>query len=207
MSTMVRRIACAAIVAVVAGISLAAWPAAAKGPADGLPAGPALRFDPKFCNAQEQAAVTEAFAMARQRAAQALQVATANPNDRRMIQWFGQGQQRRVVQVLQAVVRQLGAPNITITCARTSYCQQRQPMAYTDRAQRIMGFCAGFFRAALTGEDSRFGAVIHEMTHLAAGTQDHVYSRPAARTLALKQAERAANNADSYEYFCETLDD
>ena len=52
---------------------------------------------------------------------------------------------------------------------------------------------------------SRFGAVIHELTHLAAHTQDHAYGRTNARTLALKEGTRAANNADTYEYFCETL--
>ena len=49
--------------------------------------------------------------------------------------------------------------------------------------------------------------MIHELSHLAAHTQDHAYSRPNARMLAMKQSNRAANNADSYEYFCETLNE
>src|SRR5258708_2689285 len=203
-TTLVRRITQVAVAAVIVGFSVTAWADGPKGQAAN--GAVALRFDAKTCSAAERASVNEAFAMARQRAAEGLQVAMANPNDPRLARWFGQGQERRVVEVLQAVVRQLDTPDFTIGCARSAYCVQRQPMAYTSHADRLVGFCAGFFRSALTGEDSRFGTVIHELSHLAAHTQDHAYGRTNARALAsAKQGNRAADNADTYEYFVETL--
>jgi peptidyl-Lys metalloendopeptidase len=209
MSTkLVRRITQAAAVAlVVVGYSAASWADGPKGSTGNAPvAAPVtLRFDAKTCSANERASVNEAFAMARQRAAEGLQVARANPNDPRLLRWFGEGHYQRIVEVLQAVVRQLDTPDFTIGCASTAYCVQRQPMAYTSFADRVVGFCAGFFSAALTGEDSRFGTVIHELSHLSAHTQDNAYGRTNARTLAVKQSDRASNNADTYEYFCETL--
>jgi hypothetical protein len=204
-TTLVRRITQVAVAAVVVGFSVTAW---ADGPKGGqAPNGAvALRFDAKTCSANERASVNEAFATARERAAEALQVARNNPNDPRLIRWFGQGQQPRVVEVLTAVVRQLDTPDFTIGCASSAYCVQRQPMAYTSHNDRLVGFCAGFFRSALTGEDSRFGTVIHELSHLAAHTQDHAYGRTNARALAnAKTGNRAADNADTYEYFAETL--
>jgi len=207
-TTLVRRLTQVAVAALVVGFSATAWADGPKGqPAPGNGPAVALRFDVKTCSASERASVNEAFAMARQRAAEALQVATANPNDPRVTRWFGQGQERRVVEVLQAVVRQLDTPDFTIGCASSAYCVQRQPMAYTSHADRLVGFCAGFFSAALTGEDSRFGTVIHELSHLAAHTQDHAYGRTNARALAAnaKTGSRAADNADTYEYFVETL--
>jgi peptidyl-Lys metalloendopeptidase len=203
-TTLVRRLTQVAVAAVVFGFSVTAWADGPKGQAAN--GAVALRFDAKTCSANERASVTEAFALARQRAAEGLQVAMANPNDPRVVRWFGQGQGRRVVQVLQAVVRQLDTPDFTIGCASSAYCVQRQPMAYTSHANRLVGFCAGFFRASLTGEDSRFGTVIHELSHLAAHTEDHAYGRTNARALAsAKQGNRAADNADTYEYFIETL--
>jgi hypothetical protein len=207
MSTkLVRSVTRVAVAALLVGCGVVAWAAGPKAPAAGGNGTVALRFDAKTCSAEERAAVNEAFALARERTAAGLQVALANPNDPRLTRWFGDGPRQRIVEVLQSVLRQLDqAENFTIGCASTTYCVQRQPMAYTSFNDRVVGFCRGFFRASLTGEDSRFGAVIHEITHLAARTQDHAYGRTNARTLALKEGTRAANNADTYEYFCETL--
>src|SRR5262245_26216117 len=102
-TTLVRRLTQVAVAAIVVGFSVTAWAGGPKGtPAPGN--GPAvdLRFDAKTCSASERAAVNEAFALARQRAAEGLQVAMTNPNDPRVIRWFGPGQGRRVVEVLQA---------------------------------------------------------------------------------------------------------
>ena len=152
-TTLVRRLTQVAVAALVVGISVTAWADGPKGQAAN--GAVALRFDAKTCTANERAAVTEAFAVARERAAEALQVARNSPNDPRLVRWFGQGQQRRVVEVLQAVVRQLDTPDFTIGCASSAYCVQRQPMAYTSHATRLVGFCAGFFRASPVQRSTR----------------------------------------------------
>jgi peptidyl-Lys metalloendopeptidase len=78
-------------------------------------------------------------------------------------------------------------------------------MAYAAAGRGLLGLCPAFFRASLTGFDSRWGILVHEVTHLAAGTRDHAYGRRAAAVLAKDEPERAAQNADNYEYFLETL--
>jgi hypothetical protein len=207
MSTkLVRCVTRVAVVGLMVGFGVVAWATGPKGQADGGQM--ALRFDAKTCTAEERASVNEAFAMARERTAAGLQAALANRNDPRLARWFGDGSRDRVVQVLQSVLRQLDhTDGFTIGCSTTAYCVQNHPMAYTSFGDHVLGFCDGFFRAALTGEDSRFGATIHELTHLAAHTQDFAYGRTNAHTLAIKQGERAANNADTYEYYCETLNE
>jgi len=135
-TTLVRRLTQVAVAVAVVGFSVTAWADGPKGQAATV----ALRFDAKTCSANERAVVNEAFGVARERAAAALQVARNNPNDPRLVRWFGQGQERRVVEVLQAVVRQLDTPDFTIGCASSAYCVQRQPMAYTSHATRLVGF-------------------------------------------------------------------
>ena len=56
--------------------------------------------------------------------------------------------------------------------------------------------------------DNPLGVVIHELTHLFAGTDDHAYGRQASQQLASGGAAdmaRARMNADNFEYFCEDV--
>lgn len=64
-----------------------------------------------------------------------------------------------------------------------------------------------FWTAPRTGEDSRAGTIVHETSHFsdAGGTKDHAYGRSACRTLANTDPAKAQNNADSHEYWLETL--
>jgi hypothetical protein len=55
------------------------------------------------------------------------------------------------------------------------------------------------------GLDSRFGILIHEMTHIAARTGDHAYRPSGAARMADTDPTLAARNADNYQYFVETL--
>lgn len=64
-----------------------------------------------------------------------------------------------------------------------------------------------FWTASRTGEDSRAGTLVHETSHFwgAGGTDDVVYGRPGCRALAKQSPSKALNNADSHEYWLETL--
>jgi peptidyl-Lys metalloendopeptidase len=208
-STLVRNVTRTAVIALMVGFGVAAMASGTKPPvATGTPSAPvALSFDAKTCSAADRAALVESFALAKERVAAGLQVVMQNPSDPRIARWFGDAPRGHIVEVLQSVLRQIDqASTFTVSC-NTAYCVQHQPMAYTSYSDRIVGFCAGYFRSSLTGEDSRFGTVIHELSHLAAHTQDHVYGRGGATLLRAKAPERAADNADSYEYFIETLAD
>ena len=68
-----------------------------------------------------------------------------------------------------------------------------------------MNVCGAFWRAPLTGTDSRAGTIVHEISHfiIVANTDDHVYGQNAARSLAMSNPARAITNADNHEYFAE----
>jgi peptidyl-Lys metalloendopeptidase len=62
---------------------------------------------------------------------------------------------------------------------------------------------------ALTGEDSKAGTIIHEVTHLVGGTDDKYYDKDQrytvedAKNLAIFKPSKATKNANNYEYFVE----
>jgi peptidyl-Lys metalloendopeptidase len=64
-----------------------------------------------------------------------------------------------------------------------------------------------FWTAPRMGEDSRAGTLLHETSHFygAGGTDDVVYGRRGCRALARKDPSGAMRNADSHEYWLETL--
>jgi peptidyl-Lys metalloendopeptidase len=55
----------------------------------------------------------------------------------------------------------------------------------------------------MTGEDSKAGTLIHEITHLVGGTGDKAYGKEDCRRLAVNNPGKAVKNADSYEFFVE----
>lgn len=60
-----------------------------------------------------------------------------------------------------------------------------------------------FWSASLTGEDSRAGTIVHEVSHKYAGTRDKEYGSIECGILARQEPDKAVKNADSYEYFVE----
>jgi hypothetical protein len=72
-------------------------------------------------------------------------------------------------------------------------------------ASGSLGFCPIFFRASDRGQDSRFGIVVHEVSHISIGTRDATYQPHQVLILAKDDPATAAMNADSYEYLVETL--
>ncbi|KAG8716618.1 hypothetical protein FRC09_015482 [Ceratobasidium sp. 395] len=65
--------------------------------------------------------------------------------------------------------------------------------------------CGAFWKAPVTGTDSRAGTIVHENSHFTVngGTQDHVYGQSAAKNLAKSNPAQAIDNADNHEYFAE----
>jgi peptidyl-Lys metalloendopeptidase len=94
-------------------------------------------------------------------------------------------------------------------------CPKRDPS--------IIHLCGRFFTdpesgtdTVVSGTDSMMGTIVHEMSHLAAGTSDEednngtdpkieskVYGQARCRRLATENSKKARNNADNYEYFAE----
>jgi hypothetical protein len=60
-----------------------------------------------------------------------------------------------------------------------------------------------FWSAPQTGRDSKGGAIVHEISHEELYTDDHEYGEPDAKQLAQNDPDKAAENADNWEYYAE----
>jgi len=65
--------------------------------------------------------------------------------------------------------------------------------------------CGVFFNSGRQGIDSAVGTIIHELSHLYAGTVDTTYTQANCQALALNRSAAARNNADNYQYYCESF--
>lgn len=118
--------------------------------------------------------------------------------------WFGRSDPRRIAATLQTIRDRLqSAAPLQIECNSKVECERGQ-FAYSDGGGTLAGFCDAFFAMPEEGIDSRFGTVVHELSHLVAGTDDYVYGVEDAQDLAARSPRKAANNADNYEYFVES---
>lgn len=77
--------------------------------------------------------------------------------------------------------------------------------AYTYYESDTIWLCTAFFSAPTSGQDSQFGTIIHELTHLTKDTDDTAYGTTACKALAKNKPAKAINNADNYEYFSELV--
>ncbi|MFI0404813.1 hemopexin repeat-containing protein [Actinomadura sp. 3N508] len=77
--------------------------------------------------------------------------------------------------------------------------------AYTYKNTRKIWLCSQFWPAPATGVDSKFGTMVHELSHAVSSTDDVVYGQVNARALAASNPADAIRNADNHEYFAETL--
>lgn len=118
--------------------------------------------------------------------------------------WFGPQDEARTATVgrhFTAIRDAFATRPVTVDCACTqswyAYVYPNQP--YTIHV------CKAFWTAPMTGTDSKGGTLVHEMSHftVVAGTDDWVYGQAGAAALAGSDPARAADNADSHEYFGE----
>jgi hypothetical protein len=77
--------------------------------------------------------------------------------------------------------------------------------AYTYKNTRKVWLCSSFWTASQIGIDSKFGTLIHELSHAVCETDDNAYGQTACKNLATSDPVKAINNADSHEYFAENL--
>ena len=82
---------------------------------------------------------------------------------------------------------------------------------YTHKDTTTIFLCRKYFEADLTGEDSKMGTIVHELSHAVARTDDvklegrSQYGKRKCRRLAKEHPEEAVRNADNYEYFAELV--
>lgn len=173
-----------------------AAPAVAKGPQESL-AG---------CDPKQVILIQHAFALAERQTEAAIAFLDADPYHPHVRAWFGtapyQKVRARLARTLDLLRPQRRPPAL---CGTAESCGNRPVFAIAHLVRRTVMLCPPFFNARNEGADSRPGIIVHEMTHLAAGTGDMAYGRSAALALARKEPDRAALNADNYEYFVEFL--
>ncbi len=157
------------------------------------------------CTPEHLAAINTAVAEARAHLPAAIQMVRQQPNHAHVTRWFGTAPRETIRSTLDSTAALLADMNsLKLRCNDPRGCV-RGRFAYTLPLARTLTLCPPFFNAGAEGADSRWGILIHEGTHIAARTGDHAYGRNSAAQLAKEDPERAAVNADSYEYFVETL--
>lgn len=181
---------------------------AIEGPATKPPPlerGPADIPGPACSPEHHRPVIDEALAEARLRIAGAVRMVRDEPDHPHITRWFGSAGRKTVLMTLERTAARLqDMEGVEIRCNDPAGCPGGR-FAYARERDMVLGLCPPFFRARMDGTDSRWGILIHEATHLAANTRDHAYRPNGALALAKQDALRAAENADNYEYFVETL--
>lgn len=136
--------------------------------------------------------------------------------------WFGSYSKLNAEKVrasLKSVVTALQSGAVTAQCERvaTGGCEADEyAWVYTDEPY-LIHICPSYFtlpslanlrpgtRASNNG--TREGTIIHEVSHflVVAETDDHCYSRSECSRMAQRDAARAIENADSYQYYAEDI--
>ncbi|WP_237213343.1 M35 family metallopeptidase [Falsiroseomonas oryziterrae] len=157
------------------------------------------------CSAAQRAIIDDAMATARVHLARAIRLVRGDPPHPHIQRWFGTAHRSLVLSTLAATAEAMAPPlGLDLRCNNALRCMAGI-VAYASPAGRLVAVCPPFFSAPDEGQDSRYGALIHEMTHVAANTADHAYQPAAAERLPKVAPLRAADNADNYQYFVETL--
>ncbi|KAJ7585779.1 peptidyl-Lys metalloendopeptidase [Mycena floridula] len=119
----------------------------------------------------------------------------------RFTTWFGNSSGTFVLEQFQNVSKR-DFSQINYDCA----CHRDDFYAFVNRKEygRII-LCGAFWRAPLTGTDSKAGTLVHEISHfeVVTGTEDDAYGQIACEQLARETPSSAVMNADSHEYFAE----
>lgn len=174
--------------------------------------GPVATAEPGACSAEQRAAITQAYADARDLALRAAAFLEERGSDPHVERFFGTSPRKVLAEhyrMIAAGTDQL--PNLELRCEDQRVCGNGGTFAYimhphAQRPRAVAGFCRSFFTAhPTTGQDNRAGIVIHETSHLVLDTRDAEYQPRAAQDLAKDEPSVAAMNADNYEYFAEFM--
>ncbi|MDB5413248.1 MAG: mep [Rubritepida sp.] len=157
------------------------------------------------CSAEQLGQIDAAFTDAGAALETAIRQISAEPQHPELHRWFGSTPAKFVRMNLERVALQVGRGRpATIECLHPTTCDA-SIFAYARQATGVMGFCRAFFGAGREGRDSRFGILVHEVSHVAIGTRDATYQPRNVLALAKDEPATSAMNADSYEYLVEAL--
>ena len=124
-----------------------------------------------------------------------------------MTEWFGDDREKKAQRVYEKVKR--GMEDKEFTLLPDMNPEKKRWYAYVHKGAMIIHLCKKYFKADLTGKDSKMGTIVHELSHVLADTDDvklkgnKSYGQDACLFLAKENPEKAVCNADNYEYFSE----
>lgn len=123
--------------------------------------------------------------------------------------WFGACDSTRyqtVTNKVSAIKTALNTKTMTFNCAPPANCDGTIAWVYKYSPYTIY-LCGAYWNLGDKGYDTKAGTIVHEVSHFAvvADTSDYAYGTNACKTLAQNDPSKAIANADSYEYFGETL--
>ncbi len=156
------------------------------------------------CDADGPAIIAAAYDEAETRTWRALNHLAREPDGDLARRWFGTAPRREVRRALKATLVGLRPGRRPPTdCGDRASCSAGR-FAYARMDLRRVYLCPAFFAAPdLMGQDSRFGILVHEVSHLFARTRDAAYGPGPSMRLAQDRPHAAAVNADNIEYFVE----
>lgn len=139
----------------------------------------------------------------------ALQETNHTKEKERFEKWFGQmneGRLKRVKDLIDKIHTAYEDNNIVLIkggdmCDIDDYAY----VSENDKKYEIH-LCDQFF---LTDDETKFnstmGTIIHELTHIVGNTEDHEYGEDDCVILAQNEPDKAIDNADNYEFYCESF--
>lgn len=157
------------------------------------------------CSAEQQAELITARNEASTYATNASAYLQAGTQGPRYTTWFGIYDANRYAKVnsnFTAIRSAMDNAGVVIDCK----CKKKYIYASVNPGNPyVISVCGAFWRAPMTGTDSKAGTLIHEMSHfyVVADTDDVVYGQTGAQNLAISDPALAITNADSHEYFAE----
>ncbi len=175
---------------------------------------PALAQTAAHCAPYQEQTVAMDLELATQMAASA---AAAVGDTETFARWFGAYSDQnaeKVRAVLKQVHAKLASQRLALTCATKSDEACSEAFAWVPPARGVIRLCPDYFYLpsmdqAHKGADidlgSRAGALIHEISHAVAGTDDNCVSWADCRMLATRSPLVAINSANSYESFAEDV--
>ncbi|WP_376096532.1 M35 family metallo-endopeptidase [Roseomonas sp. CCTCC AB2023176] len=170
-----------------------------------LPMGAARAANLTGCTADQVPLVQAAYDEAEARTRAGLEHLAREPDGDLARRWFGTAPRAEVRTVLKQVLAGLRPGKRPPTgCGTARTCRDGGIFAFARLDERRITVCPRFFNSdASMGRDTRFGTLVHEVSHLVAKTKDAAYGPGAAMQLAAQRPRVAMRNADNVEYFVE----
>jgi hypothetical protein len=153
------------------------------------------------CTAEQLGVIGAAYRLAELRIVESIAFLDRNPQHRLTNRLFADAQRKTIRQSLTLTQAALVAGRRPESRCNAAACEA-DVVAFTMHDATWVNFCPIFFRLPAEGEQSRYGTVIHEVSHIVAHTRDAAYG-PANLDLAKEHAEITPLNAQSLQLFVE----